>query len=306
MFALKQKFRFLPDWRFDDVMVSFSTPGGSVGAHLDEYDVFLLQGQGKKRWKIESSARSLGEDVFYEELDLKLLKHFKPDESWAVGPGDLLYLPPRHAHHGVALEECTTLSIGLRAPSNEELITAILAETIEELDEGMRYSDADLTKATQSPGEIDQQVLRRLDKMVRQYLLDPELLLRSFGRLVTNPVRADDLESFNELEAASDSKESILAARQQLQAWKKNPDTLLLRDPALRTAYHVDSKSGEVIFFFRGTNLRLPESELPLVRTLCEESKLEWVEIAPHLKSKVGKEVLLKLIALDYYYFSPS
>ena len=116
--ALTLPFRFVPDWRIDDVMVSFAPRFGSVGPHVDSYDVFLLQGQGRRRWAIDTRATP----EFRPGLDLRILRRFRPEATWVLEPGDMLYLPPGVAHHGVALEDCLTYSIGFRAPSGRELL----------------------------------------------------------------------------------------------------------------------------------------------------------------------------------------
>lgn len=117
--ALLDHFRFVPAWRLDDVMVSFAAPGGSVGAHIDRYDVFLLQGEGRRRWRI--SVDRDAPQTFRDDAPLKLLRSFTPTHEWVLAPGDMLYLPPGIAHEGVALDRCQTLSIGMRAPSFGEL-----------------------------------------------------------------------------------------------------------------------------------------------------------------------------------------
>jgi len=120
--ALLDRFRFVPDARLDDLMISYATDGGGVGPHFDSYDVFLLQVQGTRRWRI-SAQRDL---TLKPGLPLKVLQHFEPDEEWLLEPGDMLYLPPHIAHDGVAQGECMTCSIGFRAPSANELIGQFL------------------------------------------------------------------------------------------------------------------------------------------------------------------------------------
>ncbi|CDY78711.1 FIG002776: hypothetical protein [Caballeronia glathei] len=115
--ALMNRFRFIPDARLDDLMISYATDGGGVGAHFDSYDVFLLQVHGKRRWRI-GAQRDLS---LKPGLPLKVLQHFEPEEEWVLEPGDMLYLPPHIAHDGVAVGECMTCSIGFRAPSTHEL-----------------------------------------------------------------------------------------------------------------------------------------------------------------------------------------
>ncbi|GAB7534687.1 JmjC domain-containing protein [Burkholderia sp. 3C] len=120
--ALLERFRFVPDARLDDLMISYATDGGGVGPHFDSYDVFLLQVHGKRRWRIGAQTDlSLRED-----LPLKVLEHFEPTEEWVLEPGDMLYLPPHIAHDGIAEGECMTCSIGFRAPSTGELTSQFL------------------------------------------------------------------------------------------------------------------------------------------------------------------------------------
>src|SRR5882672_468501 len=120
--ALLAQFDFIPHARIDDVMVSYAVPGGSVGPHVDSYDVFLLQGQGRRRWQVSGQK----DHAFVPGLDLKILQRFEPEEEWVLESGDMLYLPPGVAHYGVAESECLSWSIGFRAPSDRELVAAFL------------------------------------------------------------------------------------------------------------------------------------------------------------------------------------
>jgi len=112
--ALLDRFDFIPSWRVDDVMVSYATDGGGVGPHVDNYDVFLVQGLGQRRWRISSDPRA--PKTFRANTDLKLLREFVPTHDWTVEPGDVLYLPPGVPHDGVAVGSCMTFSVGMRAP----------------------------------------------------------------------------------------------------------------------------------------------------------------------------------------------
>ena len=115
--ALLRQFNFLPDARLDDVMISYASDGGGVGPHLDSYDVFLLQAEGTRRWRIGAQ-----KDLTLQKgVPLKILQRFTPDQEFDLQPGDMLYLPPNYAHEGIAVGECMTYSIGFRAPSFQEL-----------------------------------------------------------------------------------------------------------------------------------------------------------------------------------------
>lgn len=179
-------FRFLPNWRLDDIMVSYAAPGGGVGAHTDRYDVFLVQGHGRRRWEIETTPRH--DPVWREDSEVAQLASFHPDESWVLEPGDVLYLPPMIPHNGVALEPCLTLSVGCRAPSTSEMLSGILAYVAEEGSDEDRHTDPDL-EPDGDPGRIRPEVLASLRSRIRSAMADDEALDRWIARYVTEPVR---------------------------------------------------------------------------------------------------------------------
>ena len=186
--ALLDRFDFLPRWRIDDVMISFAAPGGSVGAHIDQYDVFLLQAQGHRRWQIDASeamGRGLPSAEFRDGVAVKLLRTFHPTHDWVLGPGDMLYLPPNVPHHGVAEDACLTFSVGMRAPSAAELLGDFVDTLLAEADETVRYTDADLAPA-KDPHEIDAEAMRRAIAGLNALRMnDPERLGDWFGRFMT-------------------------------------------------------------------------------------------------------------------------
>lgn len=185
---LLEAFTFLPRWRIDDIMVSFAAPGGSVGAHVDQYDVFLLQSQGHRRWQVDASV-ALGNAApaleFRDDVELKLLRTFNPTHDWLVGPGDMLYLPPGVPHHGVAEDACLTLSVGMRAPSAAELLGDFVDTLGAEADEALRYGDPDLQPAG-DPSEIDAAAMdRAVEALNLLRMNDPDRLGDWFGRFIT-------------------------------------------------------------------------------------------------------------------------
>lgn len=184
--ALLDHFRFVPDWRIDDVMVSYAPDQGGVGAHIDSYDVFLLQGLGKRRWQISHGA--VERENLLPDLDVRVLADFKPDEEWVLEPGDMLYLPPRIAHYGVAVGDSMTYSIGFRAPSDADLISNYVAAAAEHVDPDLRYEDPDLSPTT-SPGEIDVRTLESVRRSIRRALENEQSVDRWFGRYITEPRR---------------------------------------------------------------------------------------------------------------------
>jgi 50S ribosomal protein L16 3-hydroxylase len=159
--ALLQSFSFIPHARLDDLMVSFSPAGGGVGPHFDSYDVFLLQGLGEKRWQISGQR----DRALLPDAPLRILRKFRAEEEWTVHSGDLLYLPPRYAHWGVALSDCLTYSIGFRAPSAQELIGRFLAYLEEHLVVDGMYEDPDLA-LQRHPAEIGGPMVERVAAML--------------------------------------------------------------------------------------------------------------------------------------------
>lgn len=154
---LLARFAFVPDWRLDDLMVSIAAPGGSVGPHVDQYDVFLLQASGRRHWSV---ARTFEPEIL-PDGELRVLRAFSPESDWELEPGDILYLPPGVAHHGVALDLGMTWSIGLRAPSAADLALALGECRAERPDEGGRYTDPP-GAARGEPGQVGTDALRGL------------------------------------------------------------------------------------------------------------------------------------------------
>lgn len=134
---LLSRFRFVPDARLDDLMVSYATDGGGVGPHIDSYDVFLLQASGRRRWRI-SGQRKL---PLQRDAPIKVLEGFRASQEWVLEAGDMLYLPPGVAHEGVAIGECLTYSIGFRAPGYQQLLEPWFADYAEHAKSAGRYTD---------------------------------------------------------------------------------------------------------------------------------------------------------------------
>lgn len=179
---LLNAFRFLPDARLDDLMISFATDGGGVGPHFDSYDVFLLQAHGQRRWQI-SAQKDL---TLIDGMPLKILKHFKHTEEFVLEPGDMLYLPPQYAHDGVAIGECMTYSIGFRAPTYQELGEEFLQFMVDSIDLPGRYADPDLTPSAK-PAEIGSTMIRRIADELNKVRFDEEDISIFLGQYLSEP-----------------------------------------------------------------------------------------------------------------------
>jgi 50S ribosomal protein L16 3-hydroxylase len=179
---LLDRFAFIPYARLDDLMVSYAPPGGGVGPHFDSYDVFLLQGEGRRRWRV-SRQRDL---ALVAGAPLKILRRFKPTREWILRPGDLLYLPPRCAHDGVALTDCITYSVGFRAPGAQELGTRFLEYLQDELRLDGLYEDRGLRPARR-PAWLDDGMVRKMRGMLRRIRWSDGDVVRFFGCYLTEP-----------------------------------------------------------------------------------------------------------------------
>jgi 50S ribosomal protein L16 3-hydroxylase len=182
---LLSRFRFVPQARLDDLMISYASDGGGVGPHFDSYDVFLLQAHGRRRWRIGRQH----DLTLQPDVPLKILANFEPEQEYVLEPGDLLYLPPRYAHDGVAEGECQTYSIGFRSPAGGELARELLQRLAEDADEaaGERlYRDA-AQPATETPGAIPAALQAFARAAVSAALADPLALERALGEYLSEP-----------------------------------------------------------------------------------------------------------------------
>lgn len=182
--ALLERFRFLPDARLDDVMVSWASDGGGVGPHVDSYDVFLVQVSGARRWRIGP----VDEARLVPGLPLKILAGFSPEQDWLLQPGDLLYLPPGWGHDGVAEGECMTASVGFRAPARDELAAELLARVGDAIDErgGGLYRDAGAVP-TEQPAQVPPALQRYAAEAAMRRIREPHALDRALGEYLTEP-----------------------------------------------------------------------------------------------------------------------
>jgi 50S ribosomal protein L16 3-hydroxylase len=180
--GLLREFKFLPYARLDDLMVSYAAPGGGVGAHFDSYDVFLVQTTGERRWRV-----SRQQDLELKaDAPLKILENFRPDREWLVSPGDVLYLPPRYAHEGVAIGECVTCSVGFRAPASQELASRFVDFLQDRLELDGIYSDPAIAPTTQ-PARIPAPMIEHTTTVLRSLSWSRPDVLDFLGRYLSEP-----------------------------------------------------------------------------------------------------------------------
>lgn len=215
--SLLKCFRFIPDWRIDDLMISYAPTGGSVGAHTDAYDVFLVQLSGQRLWKISQhySAETL------KDTDLSILKYFTAEQEWLLNPGDMLYLPPNVAHHGIAQQDnsgrnqdCMTASVGFRAPSLKTMTSDYVHYINENIDPGARYRDKSPVKPAHH-AEISEDTVSHFIEQLKQGLtLDHEQVKRWLGHYCSDNKTFEDFayqqNNINYDELANIASQTIL------------------------------------------------------------------------------------------------
>lgn len=280
--ALLEPFGFLPRWRIDDVMVSYAVPGGSVGPHRDQYDVFLLQGAGRRRWQICTDPEMPTDRR--EDTELDVLADFRPTDEWELEPGDMLYLPPGVAHHGVALEPCLTYSIGFRAPAREDLLAGWFEYLMQRLEPGMRYRDPDLRPA-EHPGKIEREAVDRARELLEQALqFDADDFRAWFGAFITSD------ESLPPVEPA-EGKLGMERLKRQLDAGRR-----LVRNPMSRVAY---LEQGDEAWLFVNGNAH--RASLSLACRLGDEDRLGYQDLRGILQQPDDASLLIRLIGEGHW-----
>jgi 50S ribosomal protein L16 3-hydroxylase len=268
-------FRFLPDWRVDDVMVSFAADQGSVGPHVDDYDVFLYQAKGRRRWRIHH--QPVTEHDFIPGLDLRILPQFETEEEWLLEPGDMLYLPPRLAHWGVSEGECMTCSVGFRAPSHRDLCSAWCDEILDRRVTSGRYRDPALQPQAAS-AEIKPAAMAEIHRLLQSLLdTDAELQRRWFGRFIT------ETKPHLQVEPAT----QVLEPVEFLNRYRVS--RVLRRNSYTRFAFSRGS-AGQDSLFANGSEYLLPSEEADFLPVITRYRELhfgyleEWLQQPDYLQ----------------------
>ena len=264
--ALLDQFRFIPDARLDDVMISYASPGGGVGPHFDSYDVFLLQAHGRRQWQI-SAQKDL---TLQEGVPLKILANFQPTQSFVLEPGDMLYLPPRYAHDGVALDECMTYSIGFAAPKRGALAAELLQRLADDAMEGAGaalYKDAAQAAVT-SPAEIPPAVFEFAQKALQEASSDPALVKRVLGEYLSEP---------------------------KANVWFDEESTPMPSKSGAATGYRLDRRTkmllDEAHVFINGESFKASGQDAALLKQFANERRIGSLELT---RASVGAKYLLE------------
>jgi len=266
---ITDQFRFIPEWHLDDLMSSWAAPEGSVGPHIDLYDVFILQGDGQRRWQI--STQPVAEDNFIPDIALRLQKNFTAEFEWLLEPGDMMYLPAGVSHHGVSIGESTSYSIGFRATSHTDLVNDFIAHLTDDLSINKTYQlpfEA-LAPTESGSNEISPAAIEEVRSIFRHYL-DPDSpdLTRWFGQYVSD-------SKIDYLHECEDSVDTI----DELQGLLQEQDGLLLRHPASRFAYadRPEQNSNDCYLFVDGSDYNVSKV---FAQTLCKSRLIQLPELA--------------------------
>lgn len=288
---LLEYFRFIPNWRIDDIMVSYAKQGGSAGPHYDNYDVFLIQGAGTRRWQIGAPVDQSPALIPHDSL--RLLSDFKATEEWELQPGDILYLPPRYAHWGIASNsQCMTYSIGFRTPSLEELLAGITDYTLYHIDEELHYQDPDL-KLQANPGLMSQSAIDALHTLVLERLSDRDSFRQWLGGYVTAP-------KYPVEESPVDTPD-LATLRSALHAERHHEQASVIRDAASRFAFTRQDDTIEL--YIDARRYVVPATETTFAEQLCDHAEIPVTTLLDALDSPLLSAIVLELFAKDILYF---
>ncbi|MDH5601852.1 MAG: cupin domain-containing protein [Gammaproteobacteria bacterium] len=284
---LLHQFNFIPSWRVDDLMASYAAPGGSVGPHLDQYDVFLLQAQGTRKWMI--SEQAIEKDNFIENIPLKIIKDFTAESEWILEAGDMLYLPANVAHYGIGIENCMTFSVGFRAPSYADLISSFIDDQVTDIPDTMRYHDPELS-ADANPGEITPAAINNVQEILLSQLKDKSKVEDWFGRFIT-----DYLNDNAYLE------ENSLSTNEFLSEFKING---YLRRPATVRANYLSNKNHTIHLYINGAQFKYRKNTEQVVKLFCNQHVIGFTNTEALVQEPNNLALLCELYNRGYLEFS--
>jgi 50S ribosomal protein L16 3-hydroxylase len=259
-------FTFIPRWRIDDLMMSYASDGGSVGPHYDNYDVFLVQTNGKRKWEVGEQYDE--NSPLIQNLPVSILSDFKAVDSWVLEPGDVLYVPPGYGHNGIAVgDDCITCSVGFRAPSHSEILREYTDHVSEDISDALRYNDADLVEQNNT-GEISKQAINKVQRILRKYIEDTNSVSNWFGRYITTskyPQSNDILPN-----ASNDASNTLYSLEKVTKHFTTGGK--LIRNESSRFAYI--AKDSNHILFVDGECISSLDDVNELIESLCSEIEL--------------------------------
>ncbi len=282
-------FKFIPSWRLDDIMASFAPKGGSVGPHFDQYDVFLLQAHGQRHWQV--GPKYMETDELVEGTDLKILKNMSVSDEWTLNPGDMLYIPPQFAHNGVAVNDCMTLSIGFRAPSEADVISHLADQVCLELTEDARYQDSNIKAASGKPALIDQAAIERIQSILTKHIMNESNIKSWFAQYMTE----------SKYENLHEPLEDPLEW-DEVAPFFQQADTLI-QNETTRWAYYASNEHIQLVINGQAIHAAQDKDCEELATLLANNRKTDIAELDKYLQNSHCQQLLLELINLNYLYF---
>ena len=296
MAQLMPWFDFIPAWRQDDIMASYSVPGGSVGPHFDQYDVFLLQSSGTKTWHVGDVCDE--DSTLLKNCPLSILEQFNSQQSWTLEPGDMLYVPSNKSHFGVADSEGITLSVGFRSPSTQEFLDHFVGLCASDFGNKIHYRDADLIQQKNN-GWINPQAINKFQGLLKELIEDEQRVALTLAQLASQPKYpsvhpTSGSGSTLDNETPTPLKEII----------HQNLADRLIRDENTRINY-LGSEAKPERFFINGEIIDYPKepraSELVLL--LAHQRIIELTELTPFLQNNALLQWLEGLVNSGHFYF---
>ena len=286
---LLDRFNFIPNWRVDDLMVSHSPQQGSVGPHVDNYDVFLIQARGRKRWQINIDAFNPKDLI--PNIDLAILRRFRAQQQWILNPGDMLYLPPGVAHYGVALDEGETYSVGFRAPSLVDLRGAYFEYLLEKTNQTLRYTDPNLLNSSHS-GELSSQALANIVALLGtpplNANLNPDEIAHWFGLWITQPKSI-----FTPRKPPQCSAAEFIKKCTNLREWRRDESTLIV---------YTQQNPSHTSLYINGKCFRLNAPLNALAPIISQQRHIPLSKLRPFLALEGGLQLLLTFYRRAYFH----
>ena len=271
---LLEPFRFIPNWRIDDLMISYSTPGGGVGPHLDQYDVFIIQGEGKRHWRVGLPDANLKQ--FAQNKSLLQVEQFPAVIDCVLEPGDILYIPPGCPHEGYAVENALNYSVGFRAPNQRDLLSQFADHLIDTELGNQRYGDAEL-KLRSSKGELNQTEAEKVKQLMIAAINDDAVFKTWLGNSMSQPKHDMDLAPLEEPYTLDDVNDLL-----------NDEDVVFERLGGTRAIYQViDDK---ILLSINGVNYMHDLTDLELITKLTDQT---WVTAAD-INSSKNNHIFLK------------
>ncbi|WP_131780890.1 cupin domain-containing protein [Legionella gresilensis] len=290
--ALLDNFNFLPQWRVDDVMISYAVEQGSVGPHYDNYDVFLYQAQGSRKWLL--TTQNCHAENYIADLELRIMKQFNIEQEIILHEGDMLYLPPHIGHHGIALSnDCMTYSFGYRSYTSSEMWDSLSEYLLEHKKKDLLYEDPSWFNL-QAPAEIPKQACQQAQELLKTVLKDDILIGQWFGSFITMLDRHAEsiLPTLNKKRNFTQFLNKLKKAKQ------------INRNTLCRFAYINDKNTGLPILYINGEVWETTSITPELVRKIANHRCLALKELLPFVDKNENQQFLYKLWQLQWIEFT--